>query len=236
MQRANQCSVAPGPPCATNELPAHGSSERLFRLSRRCSRSMASNNRPRIAVAGCAAPRWYLDTPENQPVPPHRHDSDHLRRSKVRTPRAPATPTAPARTLSLARPSVQLARNPLSATGATASPLVPSRISFYNLQLMRFSIHMVDPRFDHIRVLCVYDSCLVSSEKAHKRTVRVSIHVLDLFPNDRIYCSNIRTGFTMAHSCFHVGSERVYSSSSLGRLHITLPCLLDRNSCDTNSV
>ena len=58
-------------------------SERLFRPSRRCSRCMASQNRPRIAVAGCAASRWYPDTPENHlPWPLHRHVSDHLPCSK----------------------------------------------------------------------------------------------------------------------------------------------------------
>ena len=72
-QGANLRSAVPWrPPCASHALPANGSSQPLFRPSRRCSRCMASKNRSRIAVAGCAASRWYPDTPENHlPLPLH---------------------------------------------------------------------------------------------------------------------------------------------------------------------
>ena len=50
------------------QCPANGSSERLFRPSRRRSRRIASKNRPRIAVAGFAAARWYRDTPRKSPA------------------------------------------------------------------------------------------------------------------------------------------------------------------------
>ena len=44
---------------------------------------MASKNRPRIAVAGFAAARWYPDTPGNHlPLRLQRHVLDHLRCSK----------------------------------------------------------------------------------------------------------------------------------------------------------
>ena len=64
-QGATQRSAAPWcPTCATHALPANSTSEHLLRPSPPCWRWMASKNRPRIAVAGFAAARWYLDTPE----------------------------------------------------------------------------------------------------------------------------------------------------------------------------
>ena len=80
-QGATQRSAAPWcPTCATHALPANSTSEHLLRPSRPCWRWMASKNRPRIAVAGFAAARWYLDTPENQvPLRLQRHVPDQLR-------------------------------------------------------------------------------------------------------------------------------------------------------------
>ena len=83
-QGANQCSAVPWrPPRATPCAASQRLLRALVQAQPAFSRWMASNSRPRIAVAGRAAPRGYPDTPENHlPWSLHRHVSDHLRCSK----------------------------------------------------------------------------------------------------------------------------------------------------------
>ena len=83
-QGANQCSAVPWrPPRATPCAASQRLLRALVQAQPAFSRWMASNSRPRIAVAGRAAPRGYPDTPENHlPWSLHRHVSDHLPCSK----------------------------------------------------------------------------------------------------------------------------------------------------------